>query len=73
MLLKIKCYLSAYNKYCQIMWKEDITRKLIIGNQFIVSYLSKRLGYFETVKSETETREPGTYSLFLILVYNTDV
>ena len=46
-------------------------------------FLSKHLGYFKTVKSETgnresgtsETgnREPGTSSLFLILVYNANV
>ena len=44
-----------------------INIKLIIGNResgtgnwFLVPYLSKRLGYFKTVKSETGNREPGT-------------
>ena len=53
-----------------------INIKLIIGNQesgtgnwFLVPYLKKHLGYFKTVKSETENREPATGSLFLILVY----
>ena len=31
-----------------------------IGNWFFVPYLRKRLGYFNTVKSETGNREPGT-------------
>ena len=31
------------------------------------------MGYFKTIKSETGNREPGTSSLFLILVYNTKV
>ena len=56
--------------------------KLIIGtgnresgtaNWLLVPYLSKRLGYFKTVKLETGNREPGTSSLFLILEYNTNV
>ena len=51
-----------------------INRKLIgIGNSFLVQYLSKRLGYFKIVKSETGNRESETNSLFLYLVYNTDV
>ena len=44
-----------------------INIKLIIGNResgtgnwFLVPYLSKRLKYFKTVKSETENRKPGT-------------
>ena len=44
-----------------------INIKLIIGNRetgtgncLLVPYLSKRLGYFKTVKSETGNRDPGT-------------
>ena len=44
-----------------------INMKLIIGNLesgtgnwFLAPYLSKRLGYFITVKSETGNRHPGT-------------
>ena len=56
--------------------------KLIIGNResgsgiwFIVSYLSKRLGYFKTDDREKEigNQEPGTSSLFLMWVYKTNV
>ena len=50
-----------------------INMKLIIGNRdsgtgnwFLVPHLSKRLGYFKTVKSETGNRDPRTRSLFLI-------
>ena len=59
-----------------------VNRKLRIGNresgtgsQFLVPYLSKRLGYFKTVNWQQGigNREPGSSSLFLILVYNTDV
>ena len=42
-------------------------------NWYLVPYLSKRLEYFKTVKLETGNREPGSSSLFLILVYNTNV
>ena len=38
------------------------------GNQFLVPYFSKRLKYFITVD-----RTPGTSSLLLILVNNTNV
>ena len=56
--------------------------KLIIGNRqsgtgnwFLVSYLSKREGYFKTVDREQGigNREPGSSDLFLILVCNTNV
>ena len=54
--------------------------KLIIGNResrtvnwFLVPYLSKRLGYLKTLKSQTGIGDPGTSSLLLILVYNTNV
>ena len=43
------------------------------GNWFLVPYLSKRLGYFKTIISETGIEEPVNSSLFLILVYNTNV
>ena len=49
------------------MERAYINIKLIIGNResgtgnwFLVPYLKKPLGYFETVKSETGNREPGT-------------
>ena len=81
MLLKIKRYLSAYNEYCEVSVEGAyINIKLIIGNResgtgnwFLVPYLSKRVGYFKTILSETGNREPGTSSLFFILVYNTKV
>ena len=56
--------------------------KLVIGNResgtdsrFLVPYLSKRQGYFKIVDREQGigNREPGTCSLFLTLVYNTNV
>ena len=70
MILKITCYLSASNEYCEVSVEEVyINIKLIIGNResgtgnwFLVPYLRKRLGYFKTVKSETGNREPGTGS-----------
>ena len=44
-----------------------INIKLIMGNResgtgnwFLVPYLRKRLGYFNTKKSEIGNREPGT-------------
>ena len=52
-----------------------INIKLIIGNResgtgnrFLVPYLRKRLGYYKTVKSETENREPETSSLFWYII-----
>ena len=70
MILKIKRYLSAYNKCCEasvegayINMKLRIwNRELGTGNWFLVPYLSKCLGYFKTVKSETGNREPETSS-----------
>ena len=57
-----------------------INKKLIIGNResgtgirFLVPYLRNNLGYFKTIKSEIGIVEPGSSSLFLILVYNTNV
>ena len=59
-----------------------INIKLIIGNResetgnwCLVPYLSKRVGYFETVDREQGigNQEPGTSSWFLILVHNTSV
>ena len=56
-----------------------INIKLIIGNResgtgnwFLVPYLSKRLEYFKTVKSETgnRNREPETSSLFWYIKTN---
>ena len=68
MILMIKRYLSAYNKYCEVSVEGAyINMKLRIGNResgtgnwFLVPYLRKRLEYFKTVKSETGNREPGT-------------
>ena len=44
-------------------------RKLIFGNRgsatgnyFLVPYMSKRLGYFKTIKLEIGVLEPGTSS-----------
>ena len=81
MMLKIKRYLSAYNEYCGVNEEATNTNmKLIIGNRIsgtgnreagTVPNLSKRLGYFKTVKSETGNWEPGSSSLSLILVYTT--
>ena len=61
MILKIKRYLSAYNEYCEVSVEGAyIYIKLRIGNResgtgnwFLVPYLSKCLGYFKTVKSDT--------------------
>ena len=39
-----------------------------IGNWFLVSYFTKSLGYFQTVKSETGNREPETSSLFWYII-----
>ena len=59
-----------------------INMKLIIGNgksgtgnSCLVPYLSKRVGYFQTVDREQGigNQKPGTSSLFLILVFNTSV
>ena len=61
-----------------------INMKLIIGNRepgtgnwFLVPYLSKRLGYFKIIDLDREQGignwEPGTSSLFLILVCNTNI
>ena len=51
-----------------------INIKLIIGNRlsgtgnwFLVPYLRKRLGYFNSVKLETGNREPETSSLFWLV------
>ena len=60
MILKIKCYLSAYKEYCEVnMERAYINMKLIIGNResgignsFLVPYLSKRLRYFKIVDRE---------------------
>ena len=83
MILKIKRYLSAHNEYCEVsVVGANINMKLRIGNResgtgnwFLVPYLSKRLGYFKIIDREQdiEYREPGTSSLFLILVCNTNI
>ena len=81
MILKSYRYLSAYNEYCQVKVEGAyINMKLIIGNResgtgnwFLVPYFNKRHEYFKTIKLETGIGEPGTSSLFLILVYNTNV
>ena len=45
------------------------------GNWFLVPYLSKRLGYFKIIDREQGIgkREPGSSSLFLILVCNINI
>ena len=45
------------------------------GNWFLVPYLSKRLGYFIIFdcKQGNGNRKPGTSSLFLILLCNTNI
>ena len=66
MILKIKRYLSAYNEYYEVSVEGAyINMKLRIGNResgtgnwFLVPYLTKRLGYFKTVK--IGNRESGT-------------
>ena len=76
MILKGLRYLSAYNEYCEVNVEGAyINMKLIIGNQetgtctwFLVPYMSNRLGYFKTVKSETANREPGNGSLFWYII-----
>ena len=78
MILKIKRYLSAYNEYCEVTLEGAfINIKLKIrnresgtGNSFLVPYLSKRLGYFKIIDRDQGVghREPGSSSLFLILV-----
>ena len=83
MILKIKRYLTAYNEYCEVSVEGAyINMKLRIGNLesgtgnwFLVPYLSKRLGYFKIIDREQgiRNREPGTGSLFLILVCNTNI
>ena len=75
--------MSAYNEYCDVdVEGAYINMKLIIGNQesgtgnwFPVPYLSKRVGYFQTVDREQgiANREPGISSLFLTMVFNTNV
>ena len=83
MILMIKRYLSAYNEYCEVSVEGAyINMKLRIGNResgtgnwFLVPYLSKRLGYFKIIDREQGIRNPGpgTSSLFLILVCNTNI
>ena len=83
MILKIKRYLSAYNEYCDVsvegayiyMKLRIVNRESGTGNWFLVPYLSKRLGYFKIIDRERGigNREPGTSSLFLILVCNTNI
>ena len=45
------------------------------GNWFLDLYLSKRLGYFKIIDQEQGigNPEPGTSSLFLILVCNSNI
>ena len=71
MILNIKHYLSAYNECCEASVEGAyINMKLRIGNRELVpfSYLSKCLGYFKTVKSETGNREPETSSSFWYII-----
>ena len=70
MILVIKRYLSAYNEYYKVSVEGAyINMKLRIGNResgtgnwFLVSYLSKHLGYFKIIDREhgIGNREPGT-------------
>ena len=81
MILKSYRYLSAYKEYCEVNVEGAyIDMKLIIGNResgtgnwFLVPHLSKRLGYFKLIKSDTGIGEPETSSLFLVLMYNINV
>ena len=83
MKLKIKRYLSAYNEYCKVsvegayinMKLKNGSRESGTGNWFLVPYLSKRLGYSKIIDREQGigNPEPGTSSLFLILVCNTNI
>ena len=58
MILKIKRYLSVYNEYYEVRVEGAyINIKLRIGNR----------------EQEIGNREPGTSSLFLILVCNTNI
>ena len=76
MILKIKRYLSAYNECCEVSVEGAyINMKLRMGNResgtgnwFLVPYLSKCLGYFKTLKSETGNREPETSSSFWYII-----
>ena len=80
MILMIKRYLSAYNEYCEVSVEGAyMNMKLRIGNResgtgnwFLVPYLSKCLGNFKIIDRELN-REPGTSSLFLILVSHTNI
>ena len=75
--------MSAYNVYCQVNVEGAyIHMKLIIGNResrtgnwFLVPNLNKLARYFKSVDRELGigNREIVTRSLFLILVYNTNV
>ena len=76
-------YLSAYNEYYEVSVEEAyINMKLRIGNResgtgnwFLVPYLSKRIWYCKIIDREQGNgkREPGTSSLFFILVCNTNI
>ena len=76
MIPKIKRYLSAYNECCEVSVEGSyINMKLRIwnresgtGNWFLVPYLSKCLGYFKTVKSETGNRETENSSSFWYII-----
>ena len=78
MILKSYRYLSAYNEYCEVnVYGAYSDMKLIIGNResgtgnwFLVSYLSKREGYFKTVDREQGigNRELVPCSLFWYVI-----
>ena len=78
MVLKSYRYLSAYNEYCEVNVEGAYSKmKLIIGNResgtenwFLVSYLSKREGYFKTVdrKQGSRNRELVPCSLFWYVI-----
>ena len=78
MILKSKRYASAYNEYCEVNVEGAyIDMNLIIGNGesgtgtwFLAPYLSKHVGYFQTVdrKQGIGNREPVPCSLFSYVI-----
>ena len=78
MILKSYRCLSTYNKYCKVNLEGAYNNiKLIIGNResgtgnwFLVPYLSKREGYFQTVDREQGmgNRELVPCSLFRYII-----
>ena len=83
MILMIKRYLSAYNEYYEVSVEGAYinmnirigNRESGTGNRFLVPYWSKRFWYLKIIDREQGigNQEPGTSSLFLILVCNTNI